>query len=327
MMSMTSRGTTAIIHSNQEITEHDVHRVMEMARSIPIPAGREIIHILPRGFQVDGQSGVRQPVGMSGCKLEVEAHVVMGATSFLQNVTKSVEHAGLTVESLVLEPVASAEAVLTEAEKEVGVALVDIGGGTTDVAIVVDGTVARSAIIPIGGNHVTSDLSMGLKIPRDEAERLKRDYGCALVSMVTDDELIPVESPGSDRYRATSRKAIADIIEPRMQELYSLIKDELQKSGCEYSVTQLVLTGGGSLLHGAPELAETMLDRPTRIGRPRNALGQSDALDSPIFATGVGLLYFGAARRFRRRKEASTQSFLSSAWEHLVGLIARLFGG
>ena len=325
--SMASRGATAITHVNREINEHDVQKVMDLARAVSVPAGREIIHVLPRGFTVDGQSGIKQPIGMSGCRLEVETHVIMGASSFLQNVLKSVERAGLLVDQVVLEPVATSEAVLTQAEKELGAVVADIGGGTTDLAVVVDGSVAHSAVIPVGGNHVTNDIAVGLKTSRDEAERLKKEYGCALASMVSDNDLIEVFNLEGDDTRPVMRRAIADIIEPRMQALYTLIRKQLQQHGYQDTLTGLILSGGGSLLSGAPELAHDVLGLPVRIGRPRQLLGQEPALNSPVFATAVGLLVFGAARQVRQRHEESTPAFLQSAWEQFRQWVLRMFGG
>lgn len=325
--SVTGRGATTITHANREITEQDVHRVMEMARPAQIAADREIIHVLPRGFAVDGQGGVRQPVGMSGTRLDVETHVITGASAFLQNVLKSVQQAGLQVDTIVLEPVATSEAVLTEEEKEVGVVVADIGGGTTDVAVVVDGAIAHSSVIPVGGNHVTSDLAVGLKTSRAEAERLKKEYGCALVSMATDNELVEMSTLEGENKRPILRRALADIIEPRMQEIFTIIRDDLKQHGFQHSLSGIVLSGGGSLLHGAPELAQETLLLPARIGRPRDVNGKGESLDSPIYATAVGLLYFGAARRYREKHYAHTQGFLANAWGQLRHWLLRIFGG
>jgi cell division protein FtsA len=324
---MNVQGAASITHLNKEITEHDVYRVMESARTVSVPAGREVIHLLPRGFAVDGQSGVWQPVGMSGQRLEVETHVITGQSSFLQNVAKSVEQAGLLVETMVLEPIATSEAVLSDSEKELGAVVVDIGGGTTDIAVVIEGAVAYSAVIPVGGNHVTNDLAVGLKTGRAEAERLKKDYGCALASLVADDDLLAIGTVDGSESRSMSRRAIADVIEPRMQELLGLVKQELAKSGFEERLSSAVLSGGGSLLHGTPELAETILALPTRIGRPRRLAKDGAEIDSPVYATAVGLLYFGAARQARVRQEHSTGNFLQNAWEQLRGFFARLVGG
>ncbi|HET6382442.1 MAG TPA: cell division protein FtsA [Armatimonadota bacterium] len=323
--SMNSRAVTSITHANREISEHDVQKVLENARSTPVPSGREVIHVLPRGFSVDGQEGVRRPVGMSGCRLEVDTHVITGSSSFLQNVLKCVEHAGLTVDSMVLEPVASCEAVLTPAEKELGVVMIDIGGGTTDVAVVIDGAIAHTSVIPVGGNHVTNDLTVGLKTSRTEAERLKIECGCALASLVAVNDLLNVPSVEGGATRPMTRQAVADIIEPRMQELYHLVREELRRHGFQDTLTSAVLTGGGSLLHGAPELAQEILELPTRVGRPRN-LGALE-LESPVYATGIGLLYFAAARQARERQEVSPQHFLARAFDQLRGWFSRLFAG
>ncbi|MDQ2731165.1 MAG: cell division protein FtsA, partial [Armatimonadota bacterium] len=316
-----------IPHATREITEQNVQRVMEMARPAQIPVDREIIHILPRGFAVDGQGGVRQPVGMSGARLDVETHVITGGSPFLKNVLKSVQQAGLQVDTIVLEPVATSEAVLTEEEKEVGVVVADIGGGTTDVAVVVDGAIAHSSVIPVGGNHVTSDLAVGLKTSRAEAERLKKEYGCALVSMVTGDELVEMSTLEGENKRPILRRALAEIIEPRMQEIYTIIRDDLKQHGFQHSLSGIVLSGGGSLLHGATELAQETLLLPARIGRPRDVDGQAESLDSPIYATAVGLLYFGAARRYREKHYANTQGPIANAWGQLRHWLLRIFGG
>jgi len=321
-----TRGVATITHGSREITEQDVQKALESARYTPATAGREVLHVLPRAYTVDGQSGVRHPVGMSGCRLEVETHVVTGATSFLQNVYKAVEGAGLVVELLVLEPLATCEAVLSAGEQEIGALVADIGGGTTDVAVVQDGSVVHSFVIPVGGSHVTNDLAIGLKTSRLEAERLKLDYGCALRSLlVNEDEMLEIRDEENGGSRPITRGAIADIIEPRMQELFRLVREELTRRGYDRSLTTAALSGGGSLLSGACEQAWQVLGVPTHIGRPRCVVDDKHGLRSPIYATAVGLLLYGAARHTTERRTVTTAHFMAKALEQIRLWFSRLF--
>lgn len=294
LRSLNSKGMIAITSPNREISREDVERVMESSRTVVLTPDREIIHAIPRGYVVDGQNGIRHPVGMSGSRLEVETHIIHGGSTFLQNVVKCVQRAQLQVQAIVVEPIATAEAVLTEAERTLGVALADIGGGTTDVAVFTDGEIYYTGVIPVGGNHVTNDLSMGLRTPPEESERIKLRYACALRRLVGEDEVVPHRPMGSTEERKVPARVLAEIVEPRMRELFELVYAEIEKSGTAGMLPGgLVLSGGGSLMRGVLELAREVTDMPVRLGKPMHVGGLADQVDSPIFATGVGLLLYG----------------------------------
>ncbi|MCS6829083.1 MAG: cell division protein FtsA [Armatimonadota bacterium] len=296
--SMNSKGMIAVTSPSREISREDVERVMESSRTVVLTPDREIIHAIPRGYVVDGQNGIRHPEGMSGSRLEVETHIIHGSSAFLQNVTKCVLKAGLQVSALVVEPIATAEAVLTEAERELGVALADIGGGTTDVAVFTDGEIYYTGVIPVGGNHVTNDISMGLRTPPEESERIKLQYACALREMVGDNEVVPHRPMGSNEERKVPARVLAEIVEPRMRELFELVYEEIKSSGAAGLLPGgLVISGGGSLMRGVVDLAREVTDMPVRVGKPMNVGGLADRVDSPVFATGVGLLLY-ALRHF-----------------------------
>lgn len=288
-----SRAVVAI--KDREITQGDIDRVVDAAKAVAIPLDREVLHILPREFIVDDQDGIKEPLGMSGIRLEAEIHIVTGAVTSVQNVVKSCQRAGLEVADIVLEPVASAEAVLTQEEKDLGVAIVDIGGGTTDILLFVDGGIAHSSVLAIGGNQVTNDIAVGLRTPQMEAETIKQRYGCALTDLVRDGESVEVPSVGGRAPRIVSRQILAEIIEPRAQELFELINRDIKKAGYEERIASgAVITGGTSILEGMPEIAERVMDLPVRRGAPLNIGGLVDKVSSPIYATGVGLVLFGA---------------------------------
>lgn len=288
-----SRAVVAI--KDKEITQGDVDRVVDAAKAVAIPLDREVLHILPREFIVDDQDGIKEPLGMSGVRLEAEIHIVTGAVTSVQNVVKSCQRAGLEVADIVLEPIASAEAVLTQEEKDLGVAIIDIGGGTTDILLFVDGGIAHSSVLAIGGNQVTNDIAVGLRTPQMEAEIIKQKYGCALTDLVRDDENVEVPSVGGRAPRIVSRQILAEIIEPRAQELFELINRDIKKTGFEERITAgAVITGGTSILEGMPEIAERVLDLPVRRGLPLNIGGVVEKVNSPIYATGVGLVLYGA---------------------------------
>ncbi|HEX5324117.1 MAG TPA: cell division protein FtsA [Capsulimonadaceae bacterium] len=294
--SLNSRGVVAVTHPSREITVEDLERVQDQARVIVLPPDREIIHAIPRSYSIDGQGGIRYPVGMSGTRLEVETHIVTGAVTFIQNVAKCVHKAGLSVEATVLEPIATGEAVLLPAERDLGVILADIGGGTTDIAIFVDGDILYSAVIPVGGNHVTRDISVGLRVSHEEAERVKLKYGACLFNLVGSPELdtFEVTPLGFEEPRPIPRRILVEIIHPRMDELFTLVRQEIMKSGY-YNLLPagVVLSGGGSEIAGGTQLCQQVTGMPTRIGAPRDVVGLSDALKSPIYATGVGLVLYG----------------------------------
>jgi cell division protein FtsA len=288
-----SQGVIAI--KSREVTAEDVRRVIDAAKAIAIPMDREVIHILPQEFIVDDQDGIKEPLGMNGVRLEVRVHIVTGAVASAQNIIKSCQKAGVAVGDIVLEQLASAEAVLTQDEKDLGVALVDIGGGTTDIAIFVDGAIKHTSVLSLGGNHLTNDIAVGLRTPTQEAERIKQKWGCCLTSMVGKDETIEVPSVGGREPRVLSRQLLAEILEPRVEEIFTLVNRELIKSGFENRISSgLVLTGGSAILSGMPELAEQIFNLPVRRGVPQGIGGLADVVNSPIYATGVGLVKYGS---------------------------------
>jgi cell division protein FtsA len=293
-----SRGVVAVSGKDREVSPLDVERAVEAARAINLPQDREIIHVLPQTFTVDGGEEMRDPIGMSGVRLDVEVHIVTGAITSVQNVVRSVNRAGLTVHDIVLEPLASAEAVLYADEKELGVVLIDIGGGTTDVALLRENAIWHTAILPLGGDHVTNDIAIGLRTPAAEAEDLKRRYGCALTSLVSAQETIEVPSVGGRRPRQLSRQILSDIIQPRIEEIFLLVAREMTKAGFQNAATAgVVVTGGTTIMEGVPELAEAVFDVPVRRGLPEMVGGLGDVVKSPIYATGVGLALYGARGR------------------------------
>ncbi|OFX14529.1 MAG: cell division protein FtsA [Armatimonadetes bacterium RBG_16_58_9] len=302
--SLNSRGVIAITSPEREITASDVERVVEASKVIVLPPEREIVHSIPRGFTVDGQDGVKDPVGMSGGRLEVETHIVTGSTSFLDNVAKCVQRAGLTIDVTVLEPIATSESSVIPAEKDLGVALLDIGGGTTDVAVFTAGEIYYTAVLPVGGNHVTNDIAVGLRAAREEAERAKIDRGCAVGEMVEDGETFKITSLGAEKARELPREILAKIIEPRMQEIFQMAREELMKSGyLEMLPAGTVLSGGGAMMPGSIDMAEKILGMPVRLGLPRDVGGLKDTVASPIYATGVGLVMHAARHQADLREE------------------------
>jgi len=288
-----SQGIIAI--KNREVNADDLRRVIDAAKAIAIPMDREVIHILPQEFIIDDQDGIREPLGMSGVRLEAKVHIVTGAVASAQNIVKSCNRAGVDVADIVLEQLASSEAVLAADEKELGVALVDIGGGTTDIAIYVDGAIKHTSVLSLGGNHLTNDIAVGLRTPMAEAEKIKQAYGCCLTSMVGKNETIEVPSVGGREPRVLSRQLLAEILEPRVEEIFTLVNREIVKSGYEDLIASgIVLTGGTSILAGMPELAEQIFNLPVRRGSPREIGGLIDVVNSPVYATGVGLVKYGS---------------------------------
>jgi cell division protein FtsA len=288
-----SQGVIAI--KNREVSPEDVKRVIEAAKAIAIPMDREVIHILPQEFIIDDQDGIREPLGMSGVRLEAKVHIVTGAVASAQNIVKSCNRAGLEVADIVLEQLASSEAVLSADEKELGVALVDIGGGTTDIAIFVDGAIKHTSVLSLGGNHLTNDIAVGLRTPMAEAERIKQKYGCCLSSLVGKDETIEVPSVGGRKPRVLSRQLLCEILEPRVEEIFTLVNREIVKSGLEDLIASgVVITGGSTILEGMPELAEQIFNLPVRRGLPQRIGGLIDVVNSPVYATGVGLVVYGS---------------------------------
>jgi len=288
-----SQGVIAI--KNREVAADDVKRVIEAAKAVAIPMDREVIHILPQEFIIDDQDGIREPLGMSGVRLEAKVHIVTGAAASAQNIVKSCNRAGLDVADIVLEQLASSEAVLSPEEKELGVALVDIGGGTTDVAIFVDGAIKHTSVLALGGNQITNDIAVGLRTPMAEAEKIKQKYGCCLASLVGKEETIEVPSVGGRKPRILSRQLLSEILEPRVEEIFTLVNREIVKSGFEDVIASgVVITGGSTILEGMPELAEQVFNLPVRRGTPQNIGGLIDVVNSPVYATGVGLVVYGS---------------------------------
>ena len=288
-----SQGVIAI--KNREVAADDVKRVIEAAKAVAIPMDREVLHILPQEFIIDDQDGIREPLGMSGVRLEAKVHIVTGAAASAQNIVKSCNRAGLDVADIVLEQLASSEAVLSPEEKELGVALVDIGGGTTDVAIFVDGAIKHTSVLALGGNQITNDIAVGLRTPMAEAERIKQKYGCCLASLVGKEETIEVPSVGGRKPRILSRQLLAEILEPRVEEIFTLVNREIVKSGFEDVIASgIVITGGSTILEGMPELAEQVFNLPVRRGSPQGIGGLVDVVNSPVYSTGVGLVVYGS---------------------------------
>jgi cell division protein FtsA len=288
-----SQGVIAI--KNREVCSDDVKRVIDAAKAIAIPMDREVIHILPQEFIIDDQDGIREPLGMSGVRLEAKVHIVTGAVASAQNIIKSCNRAGLDVADIVLEQLASSEAVLSADEKELGVALVDVGGGTTDIAIFVDGAIKHTSVLSLGGNHLTNDIAVGLRTPMAEAEKIKQKYGCCMASLVGKEETIEVPSVGGRKPRVLSRQLLSEILEPRVEEIFTLVNREIVKSGFEDLIASgVVITGGSTILEGMPELAEQVFNLPVRRGLPQRIGGLVDVVNSPAFATGVGLVVYGS---------------------------------
>jgi cell division protein FtsA len=289
--SLNSHGIVAIRDS--EVMASDVDRVIDAARAVAIPADQKILHILPQEFVIDNQEGIRDPIGMSGVRLEAKVHMVTGAVSAAQNIIKCVRRCGLEVDDIILQQLASSQAVLTEDEKDLGVCLADIGGGTTDIAVFVNGAIHHTAVIPIAGDQVTNDIAVALRTPTHHAEDIKIRYACALAKLANAEETIEVPSVGERAPRRMARQTLAEVVEPRYEELFSLVHAELKRSGFEeLCAAGVVLTGGGSRMDGVIELAEEVFHMPVRSGVPQYVSGLADAVRNPVYSTGVGLLLF-----------------------------------
>ncbi|MCC5868405.1 MAG: cell division protein FtsA [Gammaproteobacteria bacterium] len=314
--SLNSHGIVAI--RDKEVVAGDVERVIDAARAVAIPADQKILHILPQEFIIDSQEGIREPIGMSGVRLEAKVHMVTGAESAAQNIVKCVERCGLRVDDIVLEQLASAYAVLTEDEKELGVCIVDIGGGTTDMAVFCGGAIRHTSVIPIAGDQVTNDIAVSMRTPTQYAEDIKIKYACALSQLANPDETIEVPSVGDRPPRRLARQTLAEIVEPRYEELFCLVRDELRRSGFEEMIAAgIVLTGGSSKMEGAVELAEEVFHMPVRLGVPQWVSGLSDVVRNPIHATGVGLLIYGKANMHRLQTAAESGVGLRNVWERM----------
>jgi cell division protein FtsA len=303
--SLNSHGIVAI--RDKEVASGDVERVIDAARAVAIPADQKVLHILPQEFIIDNQEGVREPLGMSGVRLEAKVHLVTGAVSAAQNIVKCVRRCGLEVDDIILEQLASAHAVLNDDEKELGVCLVDIGGGTTDIAVFTDGAIRHTAVIPIAGDQVTNDIAVALRTPTQFAEEIKIKYACALTQLASPDETIEVPSVGDRPARRLARQTLAEVVEPRYEELFTLVQAELRRSGFEdLCAAGIVLTGGTSKMEGVIDLAEEIFHMPVRLGIPQGVAGLADVVRNPIYSTGVGLLLFGAKNRGGARESRSS---------------------
>ncbi|MFE8072765.1 cell division protein FtsA [Marinobacteraceae bacterium S3BR75-40.1] len=290
--SLNSHGIVAI--RDREVTKADIDRVIDAAQAVAIPADQKVLHILPQEFVIDNQEGIKEPLGMSGVRLEAKVHLVTCAVNAAQNIEKCVRRCGLEVDDIILEQLASSYAVLTEDEKELGVCVVDIGGGTTDIAIFTGGAIRHTAVIPIAGDQVTNDIAMALRTPTQNAEDIKIKYACALTQLAGAEETIKVPSVGDRPPRDLSRQALAEVVEPRYEELFTLVQSELRRSGFEDLIPAgIVLTGGSSMMEGVIELAEEIFHMPVRLAVPQGVAGMSDVVNNPIYATGVGLLVYG----------------------------------
>ena len=319
-----SHGIVAL--KNKEVTQRDVERVIDAAKAVAIPMDREVLHILPQEYIIDDQDGIKEPLGMSGVRLEAKVHIVTGAVTSGQNIIKCCNRTGLNVADIVLEPLVSGEAVLTPEERELGVALVDMGGGTTDIALFHDGAVKHTAVLAIGGNHLTNDIAVGLRTPIGEAERLKQRYGCAKTSMVNKDERVEVPSVGGRNPRTISRQILCEIIEPRLEEIFQLIRREIAKSGYEDALASgIVMTGGSTLLPGMIEMAEGIFGLPVRLGIPSHVGGLIDIVSSPIYATGVGLVLYGMKRQDRNFFRIREDNIFAKVKNRMVDWFSEFF--
>jgi len=290
--SLNSQGTVAI--RDKEVTQGDIDRVLDAAKAVHFPGDQQLLHVLPQEYIIDNQEGIREPIGMSGVRLEAKVHLITGAVSAAQNITKCIERCGLTVDGIILEQMASSYSVLEHDEKELGVCLIDIGGGTTDIAVFIDGAIRHTAVIPIAGDQVTNDIAVALRTPTQYADEIKMKYACALTQLAREDETIEVPSVGDRPPRQLARQTLAEVVEPRYEELLMLVQAELRRSGFEELLAAgIVLTGGSSKMEGVVELAEEVFHLPVRLGVPQHVGGLIDVVRNPIHATGVGLLLFG----------------------------------
>ncbi len=309
-----SRGVVAVANRNRTITPIEIKRVIEAAQAVVIPMDREIIHVLSKEFSVDDQTGIKDPIGMSGVRLEAEVHIITGSSTSIQNLLKSVNKAGFHCGDMIFSPLASSEATLSRDERDLGVALVDIGGGTTDVIVYVEGGVSYSSVLSIGGIHVTNDISIGLRTPLDSAEVIKKKYGCGVVDLIDASETIEVPSVGGRAPRRLFRQELAQIIEPRMIEIMEMVDQELLRSGKkDILAAGIVLTGGGSMMEGAVDAAERVFNMPVRVGVPVEVSGLKDVVSTPLYSNGVGLLKYGIRMsQFRSKKSRPGKGSINS---------------
>jgi cell division protein FtsA len=314
--SLNSHGIVAI--KDREVASSDVDRVIDAAKAVAIPADQRILHVLPQEFIIDEQDGVREPVGMSGVRLEAKVHLVTGAVNAAQNIIKCVRRCGLEVDDVILEQLASSYSVLTEDEKELGVCLVDIGGGTTDIAVFTEGAIRHTAVIPIAGDQVTNDIAVALRTPTQNAEEIKIKYACALRQLANPDATIEVSGVGDRPSQRLARQTLAEVVEPRYEELLTLVHAELRRSGFEDIIAAgVVLTGGSSKMEGALELAEEVFHMPVRLGVPQHVTGLADVVRNPIHATGVGLLLYGLRGRADMADDLNRDKGIRSIWQRM----------
>ncbi len=314
--SLNSHGIVAI--RDNEVSVSDVDRVIDAAKAVAIPADQKILHILPQEFIIDNQEGVKEPIGMSGVRLEAKVHMVTGAVSAAQNIIKCVRRCGLEVDDIILEQLASSHSVLTDDEKELGVCMVDIGGGTTDIAIFTDGAIHHTAVIPIAGDQVTNDIAVAFRTPTQHAEDIKVQYACALTQLVSSEDSIEVPSVGDRPSRQLARQNLAEVVGPRYEELFSLVQAELRRSGFEDRVAAgIVLTGGSSKMEGAVELAEEIFHMPVRLALPQYVSGLADVVKNPIYSTGVGLLLFGRRQVTESLPNIKVDGGMKGVWERM----------
>jgi len=310
--SINSHGIVAI--RDREVTQMDVDRVIDAAKAVAIPADQKILHILPQEFIIDNQDSIREPIGMSGVRLEAKVHIVTGAVSAAQNIVKCLKRCGLIASDIVLEQFASSQSILGEDEKELGVCMIDIGGGTTDIAIFTDGAIRHTAVIPIAGDQVTNDIAIALRTPAKSAEEIKLKYACALQDIADPHQMIDIPTVGDRPGRHVSKRALAEVVEARYEELFTLVATEIRRSGLEDLIAAgMVLTGGASKVEGAVELAERVFKMPVRLGTPQFVTGLADVVNNPVYATGVGLLLYGLQQRDIQR-ETLAQPGLKTMW-------------
>lgn len=308
--SINSHGVIAVSRSDNEITENDVERVIDAARAVAIPADREIIHVLPQEYIIDEQSGIKIPVGMSGVRLEAEVHIVTAAATAVRNIHRAINRSDLEVETLVLESLASSYAVLNDEEQELGVAVIDLGGGTTDIAVYFDNSIRHTSTVPLGGKNVTNDIAIGLRTPIEQAEEIKLKYGATMPALVDPDDMISVPGVGNRASREISRHVLASVIGPRMEEILTMAHREVKKANFPDTLTAgVVLTGGGALMPGVTELAEQIFDMPAKIGEARGFDGLLDMATSPVHATGVGLVLYGLRHAEELSHRSKTRGF------------------
>ena len=319
--SMNSHGIVAI--RDREVMRQDIERVIDAAQAVAIPADQKILHILPQEYIIDSQEGVKEPMGMSGVRLEAKVHLVTCAINAVQNIEKCIKRCGLDTDEIILEQLASSYSVLTEDERELGVCLVDIGGGTSDIAVFTDGAIRHTGVIPIAGDQVTNDIAMALRTPTENADDIKIKYACALTQLASSEETIKVPSVGDRASRELSRQALAEVVEPRYDELFNLVQAELRRSGFENLLAAgVVLTGGTSKMEGVIELAEEIFHAPVRLGTPHSVTGLSDIVENPIYSTGVGLLQYGV-----KQQQEEDPSLNRDTEKQIVGKMKNWFQG